>query len=207
MRFVRSSLAVLALAGASLAGGCGSTSGEEGVPGEGGGEMASMPDAQAVTGDHQVLIRTWDPRDLSRPPFTAALVNESSDAGRRLTSGKASSTVVRVVTDQEMGALLQVLDEKGFSANATDGVTLQGLKPDGRRRGVIIVEKDGATRGIEFFPNMAGTAIPTVYTECKQIIVSCHRRIEGIEVRATTGAEAEDPSRTFQAPPIRMPNR
>lgn len=185
---------------------CGSTDGSGGGGGGGGGDEV-VSGGPAVTGDHQVLIRTWDPTDPSRPPFTAALVNASSDAGRRLTSGKASSTVVRVLSDQDMGTLLQLLDEKGFSANATEGVTLQGLRPDSQRRGVIIVEKDGQTKGIELLLRMGGTAIPTVYTECKKIIVKAHREIEGLEIRTSTGADVEDPSRTFQAPPIRMPNR
>jgi hypothetical protein len=68
------------------------------------------------------------------------------------------------------------------------------------------VEKDGATRGIEFFPAMPAP-IPTVFTDCKQIIFNVHRMIGGMEVRASTTSGSEDPGRIFQAPPIRMPNR
>jgi hypothetical protein len=197
---------LLVLACAALAA-CGSTGSAGGGPG-GGGDPSSAEDAlppgtRAVTGNHQVVLRTWNPNNPSAAPTTAALVNASSESGRKLQTGRATSTVVRVITDAEMGALLAAMADKGFDTVATPGLTLDGLRADGRRRGVIVVEQDGQTRGIDFGLNMGGTQVPTVYTECKKIILAVHMNIPGLEVRTSTDAN-DDPSRLFQAPPARL---
>ena len=194
--------ALVPLAAAALTA-CAGTGGSSGGGSSGGGAPI---DARAVKGNHQIVMRTWDPREPEKAPVTAALVNASSEAGRSLQTGRKTSTVVRVITDEQMGAVLAALDEKGFSANATGGLALDTLRPDPRRRGVILVDRDGETRGIEFLPNMSGTQIPTVYTECKRIIMRVHGEVTGLEVRASTDPN-DDPSRIFQAAPIKPPRR
>ena len=198
---VRAVLLVLACAALAACGSTGSSGGGSGGGGESssGGEDALPPGTRAVTGNHQVVLRTWNPNNPSAAPTTAALVNASSESGRKLTTGRATSTVVRVISDAEMGALLAAMQEKGFDGVATPGLTLDGLRADGRRRGVIVVEQDGQTRGIDFGLNMGGTQVPTVYTECKKIILAVHMNIPGLEVRTSTDP-ADDPSRIFQAP-------
>lgn len=192
------SLALVLVLAASVAA-CGSTGGSSG--GGGGGAYANAP---AAKGNVQVVIRTWDPR-TAQSNMTASLVNESSDAGRKLRSGRASSTVVRVLDDVQMGAILAALDKEGFATTARDGVTLDGLRPDAERRGVIIVERDGVSRGIDFVAGRDQGSLPSVYVECKRIILAAHASIPGYEARVSTGTE-DDPSRVFQspkAPPIR----
>ena len=73
----------------------------------------------------------------------ASLVNASSDLGKKLTSGRTSSTVTRVISDVEMASLLRELDKAGFSSVARDGVSMAALRDDSARRGVIVVEQDG----------------------------------------------------------------
>jgi hypothetical protein len=193
----------LVLAAAALAA-CGSTGSTDGGGGGGGGGEAGLPEGvRAVTGNHQVVLRTWNPNDRSAKPMTAALVNASSESGRKLQTGKATSTVVRVVTDAEMGALLAALDEQGFAGVAQPGMRLDTLAEDGRRRGVIIVEQDGESRGIDFRAGMSDSRVPNTYTECKKIILAVHQAIPGFEVQTSTNP-ADDPSRLFQAPPARL---
>ncbi|MCE9636690.1 MAG: hypothetical protein K8T90_13380 [Planctomycetes bacterium] len=193
---------VCAAACAALSGCAGSASSSGGESSRGDAPIS----ANAVKGNCQIVMRTWDPRDPEKTPVTSALVNASSEAGRSLQTGRKTSTVVRVITDEQMGAVLAALDEKGFAGNSTPGIALETLRPDARRRGVIVVDRDGTSRGIEFLPNMSGTQIPTVYTECKRIIMRVHGEVTGLEVRASTD-QNDDPSRIFQAAPIKPPRR
>jgi hypothetical protein len=199
---------VLLAAAASLAGGCASDDGGGsggGGAGGGGGVSAAGEEGlkgSAVAGTVSVTLRTFNPKD-PEGTTTSVLVNASSDTGRKLRAGRATSTVVRVIGDAEMGALLAAMDEQDFSRHATQGLRLDQLGADGRRRGVIVVERDGETRGIDFGLNQGATAIPKVYTECKKIILVVHGSVEGYAVSATTG-NAEDADRVFQAPKIRM---
>lgn len=197
----RPSLCVALLLAAAVAG-CAGTGSGSGAGGASGG--SSVESAPPVSGNHQVVLRTWDPNRPGEPNLTAALVNRSSEAGRKLSSGMASSTVVRVISDEEMGRLLAALDDAGFSATARAGVALDRIAPDSERRGVIVVEHDGKTRGIDFVAGADARAVGKTYVECKKIILYTHGLISGFETRVTTGEQ--DPSRIFQAPkapPIR----
>lgn len=199
--------AALALLACAASPGCAGgdaarSGGSGGVASSGDGGEGVLPPGVPVKGNVQVTLRTYNPKDPA-VVATMALVNESSEIGRKLKSGRATSTVVRVVSDSDMGALLAAMDEKGFSGTATPGMTLDGLQDDGRRRGVIIVDRNGATQGIDFGLNQGGTAVPTVYTECKRLVWGVHMAVQGFAVSATTG-NAEDADRVFQAPPLKM---
>lgn len=191
-----SALALLALPFA--AGGCASDEGG-GDPAVDGSHLPFVV-GEPVTGNVHVTLRTWNPN--TGEPSTHALVNESSEVGTKIRSGRASSTVTRVIGDEEMGSLLATMDEIGFSGVAEAGVTLESLPPDARRRGVIVVERDGSPAGLVFAPNMGTTAVPKVYRDCKGLILKVHMSVPGYAISAGTGDA--DPERTFQAPPIKM---
>ena len=194
---------VLACAAALAACGRTGTSGGRSIDMGDSSGGASLEGVHPVKGNVQVVLRTWNPEHPELGPSTYALVNTSSESGRKLASGKATSTVIRPISDEQMGALLAAIDQKGFSTHAKSGVTLEGLSPDSRRRGVIIVDDNGTTRGLEMLAqaNLGGTPIPTVFRDCKMIIVQIHGTIQGYEARVST-SPADD--RTFQAPPVRM---
>jgi hypothetical protein len=189
--------ALLVLPGCGLFGGSGSGGGG------GGGAAGDLAPAKAVQGNVMVTLRTYHP---NAPTTTMALVNASSESGRRLASGKATSREIRVITDDDMGRLLAEMDRRGFSGQARAGLTLAQLTDNPSRRGVILVEENGSSRGIEFSTGAGGTALPTVYTECKKLVWGVHMAVPGFEVRATTD-NAMDAENVFQAPPARLPRR
>ena len=172
-------------------------------PSSGGSGAEARPsgDFRPVTGNVHVILRTWDPKNRSDGPKTFALVNATSEAGRRLASGRTPSSEFRVVSDEQMAALLAALDEKGFSAHASQGLSIKELPTDARRRGVIVVERDGASRGLELVAtgDLRASPVPTVYRDCKMIVVQIHNAIGGLETGASTSV-GDDPSRTFQVP-------
>jgi hypothetical protein len=193
-------LAALALAGGCAGGGGASVR----TSLDGDGRPMSVPSGQAVQGDVLVVMRTYQP---GHPTATMALVNESSERGRKLQSGRASSTEVRVVTDEQMGTLLAALDQQGFGAHAQPGVTLESVPDDPRRRGVLLVEHNGQTRGILFGTDRFGTReskapVPTVYTDCKRLVWALHSSVPGYAVSASTNPA--DVERLFSAPRIKL---
>jgi hypothetical protein len=155
-----------------------------------------------VRGNVAVKFKSYQPGAVQN---AYVLVNASSDVGKRLLSGKATSTWVRVMSDEEMGAFLRQMDELGFSANAQEGLSLENLRDWSERRGVITVEQDGRSRGIDFGTGGGPGAKATAYRDVKALIVYTHNQIPGAyEVKAQVG----DPEgNLFQAPPARMPRR
>lgn len=201
MRPARPWIALALALAASLAAACGG--GASGGGGGVGGRTVDVPsDAPAAAGNVIVTIRTWNrnPNAGNLPPTDAALVNASSEVGQRLTSGRASSTVVRVLEDAEMGRLLAMLDEAGFWGSAKDGVTLANLEDDGRRRGVIVVEQSGRKAGLEYYPGSPGA---DVFRQCRDMIHQIHDRVGGWEARASTGPADERLIQAPKAPPLR----
>lgn len=191
--------AFLVLSAAALAA-CSGT----GTGGGGGGETGSadpaIRNAPPVTGNCLVSIRLWNRnRDaVGSAPTTAALVNTSSDWGQKLSSGRASSTEIRVLADDEMGRLLAALESEGFGSHARPDVTLESVDGDGTVRGVLVVKRDGVSKGIPYY---AGSSDADVFRRCRDWVIKAHSATQGFEVRATMGGE--DPERTFQAPPIK----
>lgn len=202
---VLAAVVAAAISAALAAGGCAGSGGGGGGGGGGSDAIVSDPgvrNAQPVTGNCQVTLRTWNrnPDAPSTAPTTVALVNASSEKGRMLLTGKATSSSVRPLEDDEMGRLLAVLDAKGFASHAKPGVTLESVSDDTRVRGVLVIDRDGVSRGITYY---AGAADAGVFRDCKNLVFSTHNAVGGFEVRAATG-DAADPNRTFQAPPIKM---
>jgi len=163
------------------------------------GQGIEVVEGAPVTGNVHVQLRTWDPETGKAATFV--LVNASSEAGRKIRSGRATATVTRVLDDDGMGSLLATLDENGFAGVAADGITLEGLEPDSRTKGVIVVERDGASRGVVSKPNV-GRSVATAFRDCKLLILQVHGSIPGSAVSASTG-ESEG-ERTFQGDPIKM---
>jgi hypothetical protein len=170
-----------------------------------GGRTVDVPaNAPAAKGNVMVTIRTWNrnPNAGNPPPTDAALVNASSEVGQRLTSGRASSTVVRTLEDEEMGKLLAMLEAEGFYGAAKEGMSLRTLTDDGRRRGVIVVERDGRSVGLEYYPGSPGA---DVFRQCRDMIHQIHDRVGGWEARAATGPADERLIQAPKAPPLRRP--
>jgi hypothetical protein len=194
------SIAALSLAAVSLASGCASD-GASASSGSSGGDGGSVAETgPRVSGDVTVTLRTTP---ASGAATDMALVNASSALGKRLASGRESSTVVRVVSDVEMATLLRELDKAGFSSVARDGVSVSGLRDDMARRGVIVVEQDGRSRGFEFRTGMGESRVPAVYVDCKRLIWGVHMQVPAYEAKVTVG-EAPDADRVFQSPPARL---
>jgi hypothetical protein len=163
------------------------------------GQGIEVVEGAPASGNVHVTLRTWDP-DTGREA-TFVLVNATSEVGQKLRSGRATSTVTRVLDDDGMGSLLATLDQNGFAGVSADGVSLDTLGPDSRRKGVIVVERDGSPRSLVSESNV-GKTVATVFRDCKVLILQVHGSIPGAAASASTGDS--DPERTFQAPPIKM---
>ncbi|MCG3135153.1 MAG: hypothetical protein HMLKMBBP_02659 [Planctomycetes bacterium] len=198
--FVAQPFVTLTLAAALAAAGCASGGGSAASGGGDGGAAAAAESGPRVSGDVTVTLRTTP---ASGAATDMALVNASSALGKRLASGRESSTVVRVVSDVEMATLLRELDKAGFSSVARDGVSVSGLRDDMARRGVIVVEQDGRSRGFEFRTGMGESRVPSVYVDCKRLIWGVHMQVPAYEAKVTVG-EAPDADRVFQSPPARL---
>ena len=186
------------VAGALLSGACSSGGAVDDPALE--GDPIEVAEGVPATGNVHVSLRTWDA--TSGPGGkTWVLVNASSEVGQKLRTGRATSTVTRVLDDAGMGSLLATFEENGFSKVAVGGVTLDSLPEDSRRKGVLIVEQDGASRALISAPNV-GRSVATIYRDCKVLFLQVHGSIPGAAVSVGTGDA--DPERTFRAPPIRM---
>lgn len=200
-RIARAVPALLALVPClvACASGGGGSGGNSASGGPGGGNAAAESGPK-VSGDVTVTLRTTpgggQATDMS-------LVNESSEMGKKLTSGRTSSTVTRVISDAEMASLLRELDKAGFSSVARDGVSMAALRDDSTRRGVIVIEQDGRPRGFEFRTGMGESRVPNVYVDCKRLIWGVHMQVPAYEAKVTVG-DAPDADRVFQSPPARM---
>lgn len=203
-RTVRAIGALAALfVGAALVAGCGGTGSSGGSGGglSGGGEpLADLSNVQPVKGNVQVTLRL-SPAD--RPVTMFALVNESSEIGKKLASGRATSAQIRVLDDLAMGRLLAEMNARGFAANSSPGLSLDNLREYSGRRGVIVVDQGGTTRGIDFGTGTGGGALPNAYVECKKLIMGVHGSLQGFEVRASTNPDS-DAERQFGGGDIKM---
>ena len=199
MPSVRTARFAFAVVAALFASACGTT-GSSGPlsDSQGAGDRGSAP---KVTGNVQITLQLQPP---GKPVVTIALVNETSEIGRRITSGKASSTSIRVIDDVAMATLIAAMDDQGFSERATPGVSFQNLRDYPGRRGVLVLDQSGSTRAIDFGTGLGDGPIPKTYVECKKLVMAVHGAVGGFEVRSTTSDEAD---RTFQAPKAQMPRR
>jgi hypothetical protein len=187
MRVLRHVVAALSLTTALLlASGCGSDGG-----GASGGNLVNSgsaetwDDGEPVQGNVSV---TWKNLNPANPPASASLVNESSEIGKKLKSGTASSSEIRVISDAQMGGLLDQLKKFGFFDHATDGLGLDSIPDLPGRRGIVIVTQEGHSRGLMLTTNLGPGPVPQTYRDCKYVVLLAHSQAPGAEVRAGIGA-------------------
>ena len=196
----RLSLVLALLAAAPLAacssGGSGSGASSSGSADVSGGD--TWNESTPVTGNVQVAWKNLDP---ANPPAAVGLVNESSESGRKLKSGKATSSQIRVLTDQQMGGLLAALEKVGFFRHATAGIALDNLPSVPGRKGVVVVTRDGKSVGLLLTTNLGTSPVPKAYTDSKNMILAAHHEVQGFEAKAGIG---ESDERIFSAPPPKL---
>lgn len=165
-------------------------------------EVRVVENAPPVTGNVKLTMLTWNRNrgmeDVK--PARVALVNASSEKGKRLLSGRDSSAEIATLDDLAMGRLLATLDEQGFASRARQGVTLDDYPDDGRRRGLMLLERDGRGWGLEYQP---GSPDADVFRVCRNIVFQVHGAAAGYGVKVSTNAD-DNPERQFQAPRPRM---
>lgn len=202
MRRFQRHAAILGLAAAMLAfGACasGSSSSDNRAPAESGSDAAVVRPVERgeATGGNTVV--TWKNLDPRNPDVTWSLVNETSDVGAKLRSGRATSTEIRVMSDVDMGTLLNELRKAGFFENATRGLGLGNIPDVPGRKGIVVVSQDGVDHGLMLTPNLGGTTVPVAYRDSKQLVGAVHNALQGFEVRVN-----QDTDRVFQAPSPKM---
>ena len=170
--------------------------------------VGDISDATPVDGNVTVTWRNLDPRNQD---VTISLVNETSDYGRRLKSGRSSSPVTRVASDRQIGRLLAKLEELGFFRLATP-MEMGGLPEVPGRRGAVVVQRDGASVGLMLVlkQGLAGSQIPKVYMESKRQVLYLHGNLRGLDVRGSVesmDANAEDVFRGRPIKPVKMDRR
>jgi hypothetical protein len=197
---IRTIFAASIFVAAGLAAGCASDGGPT-SPGGGSGDAAdSAPtggtweDGEAVRGNVSV---TWKNLNPANPPASASLVNESSEIGQKLKSGRASSSEIRVVSDAQMGGLLAQLKKLGFFQYATDGLGLDNLPSVAGPRGIVVVSQDGHSKGLMLTTNLGPGPVPEAYRDSKSVVIIAHSQVQGFDVKANVGAPDE---RVFTAP-------
>lgn len=193
------------LAAPLLAGACAGTSDAGGGASGGGADGLERPNVGDVEPGDPVrgeVFVTWKNLNPRNPDVTQTLVNESSEVGQQLRSGRKSSTAVRVISDADMGTLLLKLKEIGFYDQATRGVGPNSIPQVPGRRGIVLVHDNGTDWGLMLTPGAGGTPLPATYRDCKGLVLAIHGAVQGLEVQVNV-----DTDRVFSAPPIRMPNR
>lgn len=183
--------AALLAAGCASDGGSGGGSGDESEAAPTGG---TWEDGEAVRGNVSV---TWKNLNPANPPASASLVNESSEIGQKLKSGRASSSEIRVVSDAQMGGLLSQLKKLGFFQYATDGMALDNLPNVDGQRGIVVVTQDGHSKGLMLTTHIGPGPVPTAYRDSKNVVLFAHSQVPGFDVKANVGAPDE---RVFTAP-------
>jgi hypothetical protein len=200
---MRLSSAFLAVAALVVAAGCSSgaaTTGSGGASAASAAVEGAPADGEPVRGEVRVAWRNLDP---SKPKAAIALVNESSEDGRKLKSGRATSSEIRVLSDVEMGALLEELDKVAFFENATEGLGLDNAPDVAGRRGVVVVTRDGRDKGIMLTTNLGTSPVPKAYVEAKRLLFFHHGQVPGAEVKARVGAADETIFESKPIPPLR----
>lgn len=145
---------------------------------------------------------TWQNLNPRAQPLKLVLVNESSEAGKMLRSGKANSSEIRVLSDVDMGTLIGQLKERGFYENATKGIGIENIPNVGGRRGIVVLHDNGIDYGLMLVPGAGGTPLPAAYRDCKALVLRIHGMLPGYDLIINA-----DPDRVFSAPPIRMHRR
>jgi hypothetical protein len=195
------------LAAATLSAGCAGTGGGGGSSDgdSSGGDGLAKPAAGSIDPGDPVsgeVAVTWKNLNPSSPDVTQTLVNESSEYGQALQSGRVTSTTVRVLSDADMGTLLGMLEEIGFFEHATRNVGLTNIPEVPSRKGIVVVHNNGKDWGLMLSPGAAGTGLPETYRDCKGLVMKVHASVQGLEVQVNVDAD-----RVFSAPPIKMPRR
>lgn len=158
-------------------------------------------EVDAVSGNYSV---TWKNLNPAGDPVVQTLVNETSEIGVKIKSGRATSSTIRVVSDEQMGSLVDKLREMSYFDHATPGVGLDNVPDVPNRRGIVAVDEDGDRSALIFTLHMGNTPVPTVYRDCKSVILRVHGAAQGgMEVRAGRG-ESVDADRLFKGPKIKM---
>lgn len=175
---------------------CGSSGGSTSA-GEWERPDVDVPDsAEPVRGEVRVHWQNLDPR---HPVVPHVLVNRSSEFGGRLATGQTTSSTTRVMSDEDMGRLIEALRGVGFFEHATAGLNLDTVPDLPGQKGIVVVHQDGASHGLMLTRNLGGTPIPAVYRDAKGLILTIHGQIYSPEIRVNV-----DEDRIFKAPPIRM---
>lgn len=207
MRFVRCVLPAVALVAAALcAAGCASDE-KRSSASRSADEIPDAPsggtwdDGEPVKGNVSV---TWKNLNPASPAASNSLVNESSEIGQKLKSGKANSSEIRMITDAQMGGLLAQLKQLGFFDRATDGLGLDNIPDVPGRRGIVVVTRDGRSVGLMLTTNLGPGPVPTTYRDAKNVVLFAHSQVRGFDVKASTGAPDETlfsaPKPTFRRP-------
>lgn len=156
-----------------------------------------VPESAApVSGEVRVRWQNLDPR---HPIVPHVLVNKSSELGGALASGERTSSEVRVLSDEDMGRLIEGLRGIGFFEHATAGLSVDSAPEVAGRKGIVVVHQDGRSYGLMLTRNLGGTPIPAVYRDAKGLVLTVHGQIYSPEIRVNV-----DEDRVFSAPPIRM---
>jgi hypothetical protein len=197
---VRSILVVLAFAATLPLAACSSDSSygsSASGPSSSGVEAASgdsWDESTPVGGNVQVAWKNLDP---ANQPAAVGLVNESSETGQKLKTGRATSSQVRVLSDQQMGGLLGMLDKVGFFRYATEGLSLDNVPDLPGRKGIVVVTRDGHSVGLMLTTNLGTSPVPKAYSDSKNMIIHAHGQVQGFEAKAGIG---ESDERIFSAP-------
>ena len=136
--------ALLCLAAAAFLAPACAGGGSDGGSGDGGESRAavgaldrpsggSVEPGDPVNGEVAVTWRNLNPKN---PAVTQILVNESSEFGQALRSGRTTSTEVRVLSDADMGTLIGELEDRGFFDHATRGIGAENIPNVPGRRGI-----------------------------------------------------------------------
>src|SRR5262249_4677891 len=142
---------------------------------------------------------TWKNLNAQSNAGSFSLVNASSEVGRKLASGKASSSTVRVMDDAEMGGLLEDLKSAGFYQFAKQGIGLDNLPSGISSKGIVVVQQNGESFGFPYRPTGPG-AEANAYANCKKIVMNAHATHASFDVHVGSG---EADTRIFDAPPIK----
>ena len=164
-----------------------------------GGAEGDFEPGEAVKDNVRVTWRNLDDRN---PPVTQSLVNASSEMGSQLRSGRVSSTSTRVLSDTDMGALLNELEDVDFFDVAKPGLSLDNHPDVPGARGVVVVERNGRAHGLLMTTGLSGTRIPETYVKSKQLVFAVHSAVSGYEVRVNV-----DEDRVFKAPKSKLRRR
>jgi hypothetical protein len=91
--------------------------------------------------------------------------------------------IVKVLSNEQMGLLIALLEEKGFYRYATAAHTPESV-PRRSGNGIIVVERAGSRKGLLFQRGMSASrsAVPGVYVECKKMIMGIFNKADQPQV-------------------------